>query len=144
MLGEPRDTTAPSVGLNSQGAGLAMARQRALDACATRAITWIGVEGVTAVPQDAIARLTQGLTGPAISESRIEAARQAIVDLHRAHGFIYVTVNAFLTDSSLHLMVTDGYVGDVNAGGDTSPEAPTSGCTMAATDHPCCCCTAIS
>lgn len=121
-----------------------MARQRARDVCATRAITWIGVEGVTAVPKDSIARLTQDLTGPAISESRIEAARQAIVDLHRAHGFIDVTVNAFLTGSSRHLMVTEGYVGDVKADGDTSPEAPASGRTMAATDHPCCCCTATS
>lgn len=92
-------------------------------ASATHAITQIRVEGVTAVPQDAIARLTQDLTGPAIPESRIEAARQAIVDLYRSQGFIYVTANAFLTGPSLRLVVTEGYVGDVKLDGDIGPAA---------------------
>lgn len=90
---------------------------------ATHAIAQVQVEGVTAVPQDAVARLTRDLTGPAVPEASIEAARQAIVDLYRSQGFIYVTANAFLSAGSLRIAVVEGYVGDVKIDGDIGPAA---------------------
>jgi len=94
---------------------------RPAPAGANHAIAQVQIEGVSAFPADTIARLTHDLTGPATPESRIEAARQAIVDLYRGQGYVYTTANAFITGQSLRFSVVEGYVADVKLEGDIGP-----------------------
>lgn len=94
---------------------------RPAPAGASHAVAQVQIEGVSAFPPDTIARLTQDLTGPDVPESRIEAARQAIVDLYRGQGYVYTTANAFITGQSLRFSVVEGYVADVKLEGDIGP-----------------------
>ncbi len=79
------------------------------------------VEGATAYPVDEIGKWTQGLTGPAISRSAIEAARLAIVDRYRRDGFVYTVVDAVITRGVLRLQVTEGRIVAVKLDGDIGP-----------------------
>jgi hemolysin activation/secretion protein len=81
------------------------------------------VDGVTAYPAAAIERLIQGLTGAAIPEARIEAARQAIIDLYRSDGYVYTTANAILSGADLRISVVEGYIAEVKLDGDIGPAA---------------------
>ena len=84
-------------------------------------ITSLTIEGVTAFAGADINRLTTGLVGEAIPEARIEAVRQALVDLYRADGYVYTTVNAVISGNQLLLTVVEGYVAEVKLDGDIGP-----------------------
>lgn len=79
------------------------------------------VDGVTAFPQEAVARLTGGLTGPAIREGQIEASRRALIDLYRSQGYVYTTARAIIHGSELRFQVVEGYVAEVKLDGDIGP-----------------------
>ncbi len=87
----------------------------------THAIGQMRVEGVTAFPPERIAAVVGDLTGPAVPEARIEAARQALVDLYRSQGYVYTTANAYITGDALRLAVVEGYVAEVKLEGDVGP-----------------------
>jgi hemolysin activation/secretion protein len=84
-------------------------------------ITSLTIEGVTAFAGADINRLTTGLVGEAIPEARIEAVRQALVDLYRADGYVYTTVNAVISGNQLLLTVVEGHVAEVKLDGDIGP-----------------------
>ena len=84
-------------------------------------ILTLAVDGVTAFPQDTVAALTAGLTGPAISEGQIEAVRLALTDLYRSQGYVYTTVRAVIRGTELRLQVVEGYVAEVKLDGDIGP-----------------------
>lgn len=88
---------------------------------ATRPIRNVAVEGVTAFPPPEIARLTDNLTGPAVHEGQIEAARATLVDLYRSAGYVYTTVRAVIRDQDLRFIVVEGYITDVKLEGDVGP-----------------------
>ncbi len=90
---------------------------------ATHAIDRVVIDGVTAFPDAAIAALATDLTGGAIPEGRIEAARRAIIDLYRGSGYIYTTASAVIRGGELRLTVIEGYVADVKLEGDIGPAA---------------------
>jgi len=79
------------------------------------------VDGVTAFPQDAVARLTAGLIGPAIPEGQIEASRRALIDLYRSEGYVYTTARAIVRGTELRIQVVEGYVAEVKLDGDIGP-----------------------
>jgi hemolysin activation/secretion protein len=80
---------------------------------ATHPVTSVEVDGVTAFPASTVAPLTSGLTGPAVTEGQVEAARRALVDLYRANGYVYTTVRAVIDEGRLRFQVVEGYVVDV-------------------------------
>ena len=53
----------------------------------------VDVEGATAYPRPEIAQLTEGLVGPAVPLPKIDAARQAILQLYRGDGYVLSTVD---------------------------------------------------
>jgi hemolysin activation/secretion protein len=87
----------------------------------TVAIGDVSVAGVTAYPPATFARLTEGLTGAAVPQAKIEAAREAIVARYRADGYVYTAVNAIVSDGHLRLLVTEGRITDVKLDGDIGP-----------------------
>jgi hemolysin activation/secretion protein len=88
---------------------------------ATHQILTLVIEGVTAFPQTAVAKLTGGLTGPAVPEGQIEASRRALVDLYRSQGYVYTTVRAIIHGTELRFQVVEGYVAEVKLDGDIGP-----------------------
>ncbi|MBS0558722.1 MAG: ShlB/FhaC/HecB family hemolysin secretion/activation protein [Proteobacteria bacterium] len=85
------------------------------------AIDTVSVAGATAYPASRLAALTQGLTGSAVSEVRIEAARRAIVDLYRGDGYDFTTVRAVIAGRALRFEVIEGYIAEVKLGNDVGP-----------------------
>jgi hemolysin activation/secretion protein len=90
---------------------------------ADHAIERVEIDGVTAIAAADLRRLTTGLVGSAIPEARIEAARQAVIDLYRANGYVYTTANAVISGSVLRFSVIEGYIADVKLEGDVGPAA---------------------
>jgi len=88
---------------------------------ARHAIRSIGVDGVSAFSAAEIGVYTANLTGPAVPEGRIEAARQALVTLYRSSGFLYTTVRAVIRGGNLSFQVVEGYVAEVKLDGDVGP-----------------------
>ena len=89
----------------------------------TQPIRAVTVAGATAYPAAELERLTAGLTGPAVSQRRIEAARTAIVNRYRSDGYVFTAVSAFVADGALRFVVTEGHVTDVQLDGDIGPAA---------------------
>lgn len=89
----------------------------ALDA----AISDVVIEGATAYPASALAAYTDGLTGPAVPVSRIEAARTAILNRYRSDGYVYTAVNARISATHLRLVVIEGRIVEVKLRGDIGP-----------------------
>jgi hemolysin activation/secretion protein len=86
------------------------------------AVSRVSVEGVTTFPQDEIARLADGLTGPAVSLAKIDEARQAILARYRAQGYVLTAVNAVLdAEHHLRFVVTEGRIAEVKLDGDIGP-----------------------
>jgi hemolysin activation/secretion protein len=79
------------------------------------------VDGVTAFPQEAVARLTGGLIGPTTPEGQIEASRRALLDLYRSRGYVYTTVRAIIHGTELRFQVVEGYIAEVKLDGDIGP-----------------------
>lgn len=94
---------------------------RAVGGGITHAIISVSVDGVTAYPETEIARFTDGLSGPAVAQDRIEAARAGIVDLYRHDGFVYTVVNVVISHGSLRFLVIEGRIANVKLDGDIGP-----------------------
>jgi hemolysin activation/secretion protein len=85
------------------------------------AVQDVTVEGASAYPPDQLAKLTEGLTGPAVQQSQIENARASIVDLYRRDGYVYTVVNAILSQGHLRFVVIEGHIASVKLDGDIGP-----------------------
>jgi hemolysin activation/secretion protein len=85
-------------------------------------VTDVSVDGVTAFPSAEIAPFTVDLTGPAVPLTKIDAARQAILQRYRSAGYILSSVSAKL-DATGHLrfVVTEGRIASVKLDGDIGP-----------------------
>jgi len=82
----------------------------------------VAVQGVTAYPLPEIAQLTDGLVGPAVPLTRIDAARQAILGRYRSDGYILTTVSAALdARGNLRFQVVEGHIASVKLDGDIGP-----------------------
>jgi hemolysin activation/secretion protein len=82
----------------------------------------VSVNGVTAFPLPEITRYTAGLTGPAVPLTKIDAARQAILQHYRSSGYVLSTVSANLdTAGNLRFVVTEGRIASVKLDGDIGP-----------------------
>ena len=82
----------------------------------------VSVDGVTAFPLSAITRFTTGLTGPAVPLTKIDAARQDILQYYRSSGYVLSTVSANLdTAGALRFVVTEGHIASVKLDGDIGP-----------------------
>lgn len=80
------------------------------------------VEGATAYAPERLAGLIDGLTGPAVPLSRIEAARTALLNLYRGDGYALTSVSARVgPGGDLLFVVTEGRVVDVKLEGDIGP-----------------------
>lgn len=85
-------------------------------------IVSVAVEGVTAYKPAKIAALTQGLTGPAVKLAKVEAARQAILQLYRGDGYVLSTVAASIdAQGRLRFVVTEGRIASVKLSRDIGP-----------------------
>jgi hemolysin activation/secretion protein len=85
-------------------------------------VTDVAIEGVTAYPQPEIARLADGLVGPAVPLPRIDAVRQAILQRYRSDGYVLTTVSANLNASGqLRFVVIEGHIASVKLDGDIGP-----------------------
>jgi hemolysin activation/secretion protein len=80
------------------------------------------IEGATVYPAAEMARYADGLIGPATPLPKIDAARQAILQQYRTHGFTLTTVSVKL-DAAGHLrfIVTEGRIAAVKLDGDIGP-----------------------
>lgn len=86
------------------------------------AVTSVAVSGVTAFPPAEIQRLTAGLVGPSVPLPKIDAARQAILQLYRSAGYVLCTVSASRdTTGKLQFIVTEGRIAAVKLDGDIGP-----------------------
>jgi hemolysin activation/secretion protein len=82
----------------------------------------MAIQGVTAYPLPEIAGPTEGLIGPAVPLSRIDAARQAILNRYRSDGYILTTVSAALdAQGNLRFQVIEGHIASVKLDGDIGP-----------------------
>ena len=85
-------------------------------------VTTVAVDGVTAFPLSAITHFTAGLTGPAVPLTKIDAAREAILQYYRSSGYVLCTVSANLdTSGALRIVVTEGHIASVKLDGDIGP-----------------------
>lgn len=88
---------------------------------AVLAVQDVAVEGGSVYPRERIAKLTEGLTGPAVQQSQIENARASIVDMYRRDGYVYTVANAILSQGHLRFVVIEGHIADVKLDGDIGP-----------------------
>lgn len=85
-------------------------------------ITSVAVEGVTAYPHATIMALVQGLIGPAVPMTKIEAARQAILQHYRHDGYVLSAVSANIDgNGALRFVVTEGRIASVKLSHDIGP-----------------------
>jgi len=86
-------------------------------------VTSVAVEGVTAYPPAEITALTDGLIGPAVPLTQIDAARIAILQRYRADGYVLsaVSVNFDVPSGRLRYIVTEGHIASVKLDGDIGP-----------------------
>lgn len=82
----------------------------------------VRIEGATIYPPARLAKLTAGLVGAAVPLRAIEAARLAILNLYRQHGYVLSSVSAALgADGTLRYVVTEGHIVAVKLSGDIGP-----------------------
>src|ERR1022692_3799844 len=86
-------------------------------------ITQVSVTGVTVYSPQELAVLTDGLVGPAVPFSRIDAVRQDILRHYRADGYVLSAVSASYDAPSgrLRFQVTEGHIASVRLDGDIGP-----------------------
>ena len=85
-------------------------------------IVGVAIDGATAYPLAALAKLTAGLVGPAVPLPRVEAARQSILALYRGDGYVLTTVAASVdAHGRLRFDITEGHIADVKLEGDIGP-----------------------
>lgn len=86
------------------------------------AVRQVYVEGATAFPEARLAPLTARLVGPAVPLARIEAARIALLNLYRNHGYVLTTVSAAVDRQGvLRFTVIEGRIRDVKLEGNIGP-----------------------
>lgn len=82
----------------------------------------VAIQGVTAYPLPEISHLAEGLIGPAVPLTQIDAARQAILNRYRSDGYILTTVSASLNaQGNLRFQVIEGHIASVKLDGDIGP-----------------------
>lgn len=85
-------------------------------------VAGVTVDGVTAYTTAEIVPLVTGLTGPAVPLSRIEAAREVILERYRADGYVFTAVSAHIDAAGrLRFLVTEGHIVSVRLDGDIGP-----------------------
>lgn len=89
------------------------------------AIGSTAVSGATVFPPARLAPFLEGLTGPAVPVARITAARDRLLALYRAEGYVFSAVRAVLdpgpAGTVLTLQVTEGHIAEVLLDGDVGP-----------------------
>jgi hemolysin activation/secretion protein len=88
---------------------------------ATRAISDVAVTGATVYPESVLAPLVAPLTGRAVPQSAIEAAREQLVRLYRGDGYVYTAVTAAIDGTHLRFIVNEGRIVDVKLEGNIGP-----------------------
>ena len=87
-------------------------------------VTSVKVDGVTAYPLAIIMQFTNGLIGPTVPLTQIDAARRAILQHYRADGYVFTAVSAYLDAAGqLRFVVTEGHIASVKLDGNIGPAA---------------------
>lgn len=82
----------------------------------------VSIIGATAFPPEALNAATRGLAQHAVPLSQIEAARRALVDLYRGHGFVLTTVSLDIdAQGNVRFIVTEGRIVAVKLSQDIGP-----------------------
>lgn len=112
--------TAPSVSPGLQGLPQTLPSGKVPNV--TLSVASASIEGATAFAPAVLAKITAGLVGPAINLRRIAAARLALLDLYRRHGYVLTAVSAGLDAAHhLHFIVTEGRIVAVKLSGNIGP-----------------------
>ncbi|MBU6498944.1 MAG: BamA/TamA family outer membrane protein [Rhodospirillales bacterium] len=86
------------------------------------AIRRVAIEGATVFRHAVLSRLVGRIIGPAVPLTRVEAARLAVLQHYRAHGYVLTTVTAIIeADHTLRLRITEGRIAEVKLDGDIGP-----------------------
>jgi hemolysin activation/secretion protein len=71
----------------------------------------VAIIGATAFPPAALNAATRGLTGQTVPLTQVEAARRALVNLYRSHGFVLTTVSMDIdSQGNVRYIVTEGRI----------------------------------
>jgi hemolysin activation/secretion protein len=82
----------------------------------------VTIIGATAFPAGRLGGLTGGLAGQAVPLPKLEAARRALLDLYRSHGFILTTVSMDIDAAgNVRFIVTEGRIVAVKLSRDIGP-----------------------
>jgi hemolysin activation/secretion protein len=82
----------------------------------------VSIVGATAFAPQALNAATRGLAQKTVPLSQIEAARRALVDLYRSHGFVLTTVSLDIdAQGNVRFIVTEGRIVDVKLSQDIGP-----------------------
>ncbi len=121
----PRMLPGPSLPGVSEGAAPAVPLAPGAAAEGSVAIASAAITGAMAFPPARLAPFLEGLTGPEVPVARIIAARDRLLGLYRAEGFVFSSVRAELAPgpagAALSLVVTEGHVSEVLLDGDIGP-----------------------
>jgi hemolysin activation/secretion protein len=121
----PRMLPGPSLPGVSEGAAPAVPLAPGAAAEGAVAIATASITGAMAFPAARLAPFVEGLTGPEVPVARIVAARDRLLALYRAEGFVFSAVRAELAPGPagavLSLVVTEGHVSEVLLDGDIGP-----------------------
>jgi hemolysin activation/secretion protein len=82
----------------------------------------VSIIGATAFPPEALNAATRGLAQHQVPLSQIEAARRALVELYRGHGFVLTTVSLDIdAQGNVRFIVTEGRIVSVKLSQDIGP-----------------------
>jgi hemolysin activation/secretion protein len=82
----------------------------------------VTIIGATAFPAGRLGGLAGGLAGQAVPLPKLEAARRALLDLYRSHGFILTTVSMDIDAAgNVRFIVTEGRIVAVKLSRDIGP-----------------------
>ena len=82
----------------------------------------VSIIGATAFPPEALNAATRGLAQREVPLSQIEAARRALLDLYRGHGFVLTTVSLDIdAQGNVRFIVTEGRIVAVKLSQDIGP-----------------------
>ncbi len=82
----------------------------------------VSIVGATAFPPEALNAATRGLAQRSVPLSQIEAARRALVDLYRSHGYVLTTVSLDIdAQGNVRFIVTEGRIVAVKLSQDIGP-----------------------
>jgi hemolysin activation/secretion protein len=71
----------------------------------------VSIIGATAFPPAALNAATRGLAGQTVPLAQVEAARRALVNLYRSHGFVLTTVSLDIdAQGNVRYIVTEGRI----------------------------------